>query len=389
MSSPSAASNPDALASLANVEKQLGTTAALRGVSFEVGRGEVVALLGANGAGKTTAIEILLGLRRLDRGAVRLMGEAPHELTARKRIGVTPQDSSFPPNLRVREVIYFVRAHYTDPAATEETIERFGLEGIAGRRTGGLSGGERRRLAVALAFVGRPALMFLDEPTVGLDVTSRRAVWRQVRDYVASGGTLLLTTHYLEEAEALASRILVVDRGRIFFSGSVDSVRARIGVKRVSFSSQDLPSLPGIVEQTNNNGRFELTVRDSDAVVRALVASVIEFSDLTVANVAFEDAVITLLEESSDTGRRWNLIGGKHREFVGQTGDGLQHQLGTVPIERRERRIVTVTGPIDFVIGRDCHGQGQADDVAVERNRAAHIGNHEIRHDHFLIPPIA
>ena len=306
MSSPSAASNPDALASLANVEKQLGTTAALRGVSFEVGRGEVVALLGANGAGKTTAIEILLGLRRLDRGAVRLMGEAPHELTARKRIGVTPQDSSFPPNLRVREVIYFVRAHYTDPAATEETIERFGLEGIAGRRTGGLSGGERRRLAVALAFVGRPALMFLDEPTVGLDVTSRRAVWRQVRDYVASGGTLLLTTHYLEEAEALASRILVVDRGRIFFSGSVDSVRARIGVKRVSFSSQDLPSLPG-----------------------------------------------------------------------------------TVPIERRERRIVTVTGPIDFVIGRDCHGQGQADDVAVERNRAAHIGNHEIRHDHFLIPPIA
>jgi len=229
--------------------------------------------------------------------------------------------------------------------------------------------------------------MFLDEPTVGLDVTSRRAVWRQVRDYVASGGTLLLTTHYLEEAEALASRILVVDRGRIFFSGSVDSVRARIGVKRVSFSSQDLPSLPGIVEQTNNNGRFELTVRDSDAVVRALVASAIEFSDLTVANVAFEDAVITLLEESSDTGRRWNLIGRKHREFVGQTGDGLQHQLGTVPIERRERRIVTVTGPIDFVIGRDCHGQ--ADDVAVERNRAAHIGNHEIRHDHFLIPPIA
>ncbi len=289
-----------ALASLANVEKRFGTVAALRGVSLEVGPGEVVALLGANGAGKTTAIEILLGLRRPDRGEVHLMGEAPHKVAARKRVGVTPQDSSFPPNLRVREVIEFVRAHYGDPLTTDATIERFGLEGVADRRSGGLSGGERRRLAVALAFVGRPALMFLDEPTVGLDVSSRREVWTQVRAYVAAGGTLVLTTHYLEEAEALASRILAIDHGRIFFSGDVGSVRARIGVKRVSFSGDEPPPLPGVVEQRSGNGRVDLLVRDSDAVVRELVISETEFSDLTVTDVPFEDAVMALLEESAD-----------------------------------------------------------------------------------------
>ena len=289
-----------ALASLANVEKRFGTVAALRGVSLEVGPGEVVALLGANGAGKTTAIEILLGLRRPDRGEVRLMGEAPHKLKARKRVGVTPQDSSFPPNLRVREVIEFVRAHYGDPLATDAAIESFGLEDVADRRSGGLSGGERRRLAVTLAFVGRPALMFLDEPTVGLDVSSRREVWTQVRAYVAAGGTLVLTTHYLEEAEALASRILAIDRGRIFFSGDVGSVRARIGVKRVSFSGDAPPPLPGVVEQRCGDGRVDLLVRDSDAVVRELVISETEFADLTVTDVPFEDAVMALLQESTD-----------------------------------------------------------------------------------------
>lgn len=294
---------PSALAALVGVEKKFGTIDALRGVSFEVMAGEVVALLGANGAGKTTAIEILLGLRSPDRGEAWLMGDSPNAVTARKRIGVTPQNSSFPPNLRVREVLEFVRAHYDDPATTDDTIRRFALGDVADRRTEGLSGGESRRLAVALAFVGRPALMFLDEPTVGLDVSSRREVWHQVRDYVANGGTLLLTTHYLEEAEALASRILVIDRGRIVFSGNVDNVRSRLGVKRVSFFAEHPPELPGIVERhgdADHRGRVNLWVRDSDAAVRALVTSGADFTDLTVTNVPFEDAVIALLEESSD-----------------------------------------------------------------------------------------
>ena len=293
---------PAPLAELLDVEKKFGAVAALRGVSLAVGAGEVVALLGANGAGKTTAIEVLLGLRRPGRGEARLMGRPPRDLAARRRIGVTPQESAFPPNLRVREVIDFVRAHYEAPGATGDAIEGFGLAGVAERRTGGLSGGERRRLAVALAFVGRPVLMFLDEPTVGLDVMSRREIWRQARAYVAGGGTLLLTTHYLEEAEALASRIVLIDRGRIRFSGGVEDVRARLGVRRVAFRAAGLPPLPGLVEQRESEGRFELLVRDSDAVVRALAASGAGFADLSVTGVPLEDAVVALLEERSPGG---------------------------------------------------------------------------------------
>ena len=293
---------PAPLAELLDVEKKFGAVAALRGVSLAVDAGEVVALLGANGAGKTTAIEVLLGLRRPGRGEARLMGRPPRDLAARRRIGVTPQESAFPPNLRVREVIDFVRAHYEAPGATGDAIEGFGLAGVAERRTGGLSGGERRRLAVALAFVGRPALMFLDEPTVGLDVMSRREIWRQARAYVAGGGTLLLTTHYLEEAEALASRIVLIDRGRIRFSGGVEDVRARLGVRRVAFRAAGLPPLPGLVEQRESEGRFELLVRDSDAVVRALAASGTGFADLSVTGVPLEDAVVALLEERSPGG---------------------------------------------------------------------------------------
>ena len=293
---------PAPLAELLDVEKKFGAVAALRGVSLAVGAGEVVALLGANGAGKTTAIEVLLGLRRPGRGEARLMGRPPRDLAARRRIGVTPQESAFPPNLRVREVIDFVRAHYEAPGATGDAIEGFGLAGVAERRTGGLSGGERRRLAVALAFVGRPVLMFLDEPTVGLDVMSRREIWRQARAYVTGGGTLLLTTHYLEEAEALASRIVLIDRGRIRFSGGVEDVRARLGVRRVAFRAAGLPPLPGLVEQRESEGRFELLVRDSDAVVRALAASGAGFADLSVTGVPLEDAVVALLEERSPGG---------------------------------------------------------------------------------------
>ena len=288
------------LAVLKDVVKNFGDVAALRGVSFEIAEGDVVALLGANGAGKTTAIEILLGQRQADRGEVRLLGEAPQQISARKRIGVTPQDSAFPINLRVREVIDFVRAHYDEPVDCAAIIEQFGLSDIADRRTGGLSGGQRRRLGVALAFVSRPTLMFLDEPTVGLDVTSRREVWNHVRAYVRSGGSLLFTTHYIEEAEALASRVLVIDQGLIRFSGDVENIKSRLGARRLSFAAATLPSLPGVVERRERDGRFELTVRDSDAAVRALVNSGVAFKELSVAGVALEDAVVALLQETPE-----------------------------------------------------------------------------------------
>jgi ABC-2 type transport system ATP-binding protein len=212
-------------AELAGVEKRLGPNQALAGVDLALDEGEVLALLGPNGAGKSTAVGILLGLRRPDAGTARVFGRDPRLPEARLPLGSTPQDVSFPPTLRVREVIELVRAHYDEPAPLEELVERFGLGQLERRQGGGLSAGERRRLALALAFAGRPRAVLLDEPTTGLDVESRRAIWAHVREFSAGGGSVLLTTHSLAEAEELASRVAVIHRGRIVAVGTVADVR--------------------------------------------------------------------------------------------------------------------------------------------------------------------
>jgi len=214
-------------AALRAVTKRFGENRALDGVDLEIGVGEVVALLGPNGAGKTTALSLFLGLRRPDSGRAELFGSDPRRAAARQAIGATPQEGGFPLTLRVREIVDLVRAHFPRPAPRQELLERFGLEAVAGRQTGGLSGGERRRLSVALAFAGSPQAVFLDEPTTGLDVESRRAAWREIGRYAADGGTVLLTTHYLEEAEALASRIVLLARGRIVAEGTSAELLAR------------------------------------------------------------------------------------------------------------------------------------------------------------------
>jgi ABC-2 type transport system ATP-binding protein len=226
-----------AMAELWGVHKRYGKVEALQGVDLQIHPGELVALLGPNGAGKTTAVSILLGQRRPDAGTARLFGRDPTLPAARRPVGATPQAVGFPDNLTVAEVIDFVRVHYPDPAPTPELLGRFGLSEVAGRRAGGLSGGQTRRLAVALAFAGRPRLVVLDEPTTGLDVEARRGLWQVLRDFVADGGAVLLTTHYLEEAQALASRVVVIAGGRIVAHGSVEDVTARAGLSRVQRAS--------------------------------------------------------------------------------------------------------------------------------------------------------
>jgi ABC-2 type transport system ATP-binding protein len=202
------------------VSKRFGEAVALDRVDFAVEAGEVVALVGPNGAGKTTALAILLGLRRPDDGTAEVFGVDPRQVRARLAVGVTPQESGFPPTLRVREIIELVRAHFPLAVPTDELLGRFRLDTIARRQAGGLSGGERRRLSVALAFAGNPAAIFLDEPTAGLDVESRRTVWAEIDRYSADGGTVLLTTHYLEEADRLAGRIVLLAQGRVVAEGS-------------------------------------------------------------------------------------------------------------------------------------------------------------------------
>jgi ABC-2 type transport system ATP-binding protein len=264
-----------------DVVKSYGEIRALDGLSFSVGSDEIVALLGPNGAGKTTALEIALGLRSCDAGSVRLFDESPRSVSARRRLGVTPQESGFPDMLSVSEIVGFVAQHYPAPAPLTRVLSIFGLETMAKRRAGTLSGGESRRLALALAFIGNPEFFVLDEPTSGLDVQSRRRLWDVVRE-ASVNRSILFTTHYLEEAQAVASRILVVDRGRLLFDGDAQTLRGRVGARRVTYVGADGPvlAMPG----------------DTDAFVRSLVGSGVAFSNLEISTPSLEEAFLLLTE---------------------------------------------------------------------------------------------
>src|SRR5215211_6032114 len=265
-----AARGPQAVAELRGIHKRYGKVDALQGVDLQLRPGELVALLGPNGAGKTTAVSILLGQRRPDAGLARLFGRNPTLPAARRPVGATLQESGFPDNLTVAEVVDLVRVHYPHAAATPALLGRFGLSDVAGRRAGGLSGGQTRRLAVALAFAGRPRLAVLDEPTTGLDVEARRGLWEVLRAFVADGGAVLLTTHYLEEAQALASRVVVIAGGQIIVQGSVDDITARVGLARVHLRAPSLPDLPAGTRVETSNGTHTLYTADPDGLVRAL-----------------------------------------------------------------------------------------------------------------------
>lgn len=296
--SSSVAAFAPVVASLSGVRKRLGRAEALAGVDLEVRKGELLALLGPNGAGKTTAISLLTGLRAPDAGSVQIFGANPREPAARVRIGVTPQEMGFPAVLRVREVVDLVRAHFKAPAPRDELLERFALAGLQDRQIGALSGGERRRLGVALAFAGRPPLVFLDEPTTGLDLASQRAVWGEVRAFVAGGGTVLLTTHYLAEAEALASRVVVLNRGRVVADDTVEAIRQRVGVARVHFrSGEPSPSLPGVLRVSRSGDLHTLYTSDPDQLVRDLVRNDVTFRDLEIRPANLEEAFLAVTAE--------------------------------------------------------------------------------------------
>jgi ABC-2 type transport system ATP-binding protein len=276
------------VAELAHVTKRFGAIAALDDVSFSVGEGEVVALLGANGAGKSTALAVLLGLRVPDSGKARLFGADPRAPSSRRLIGVTPQELAFPLTLRVREVIDLVRAHYARPLPVVELVERFELGAIVGRQTGGLSGGERRRLGVALAFAGRPRLVVLDEPTAALDRTSRLAVWEAVRRHVHDDGSLLLTTHHLEEAEALSQRVVLMEEGAVVSDGPLAALRAAAGLTVVCFAA---PSGLHIDGAERDGDHLRLLVHDGGAAVEQLVRAGVPLPELEVRPVTLDEAI--------------------------------------------------------------------------------------------------
>ncbi len=291
---PGDVSTNSTAARLRGVTKRFAAVEALRGLDLELRTGELLALLGPNGAGKTTAIGLLLGLRLPDTGEVRLLGGDPRSLAIRRHIGATPQETSLPPALRVGEVVDLVRAHFDSPATTADLLDRFGLSGLVRRQTGGLSGGEKRRVAVALAFAGRPRVIFLDEPTTGLDVASRHALWSAIKQFVSEGGTVLLTTHYIEEADILADRIVVIDKGKTIAAGTPAEIKSRVQLQRVSFSATRLPDLPGVVRHQRQGDKHVLLTDDADRLVRALVGSGVAFAGLEILSADLEEAFVAL-----------------------------------------------------------------------------------------------
>ena len=212
-------------AELANVSKRFGTTTALDGISFSIQPGELVALLGPNGAGKTTAVRLLLGLCMPDSGIARVFGANPRDAANRVRTGAMLQIARVPETLRVREHLELFSSYYPDPLPLQEVIAAAGLEGIENKNFGDLSGGQKQRLLFGLAICGNPDFIALDEPTVGLDVEARRALWKQIRAFVDRGKSVLLTTHYLDEADALADRVIVIDKGRVVAQGTPAEIK--------------------------------------------------------------------------------------------------------------------------------------------------------------------
>jgi ABC-2 type transport system ATP-binding protein len=291
-----------------DIRKSYGPVQAVAGIDLTVTAGEVVAVLGPNGAGKTTTIELLLGLRRPSAGRVRVFGQRPDTPQVRARVGAMLQDADAPESLTVAELIGLVGRYYPYALPVAEVLSRAGLEHRRSARVGELSGGQRQRLSFALAVVGDPDLLFLDEPTVALDVEARRSFWEQVRGFAALGKTILFSTHYLAEADSFADRVVVIHQGRMLTDGPPAAIKALVAAKTVRLATDlALTEVQGIdgVEQADldPNGRggapvgLERLVVQSSAPERflsELVSRGAALQDLTVADTDLEAAFVRL-----------------------------------------------------------------------------------------------
>ncbi len=291
----------EAVAVVRGVTKMYGTQRALDTISFELRRGEIVALLGPNGAGKTTAIRTLLGLTPQTSGEVALFGRSPRERTGRLRTGAMLQVGRMPESLKVREHLDLFRSYYPHPLPLDEVLAAAGLTEIADKLFGQLSGGQKQRMLFALALCGDPDLLFLDEPTLGMDIEARRALWEQIRLMAARGKTVLLTTHYLPEAEALATRVLVIQRGRIVAEGTPAELKGVAQVStvrcRTAIPADILAALPGVTQLRQEGAVTVLQTSSPEALLRVLLPLDPALASLEVAGTAFEDAFLALVAE--------------------------------------------------------------------------------------------
>ena len=299
-----------AIVSARDVKKSYGNVLALNHLNMEIRAGELLALLGPNGAGKTTLVRLLLGSARPDAGSVSVFGADPHSGQMQTRVGAMLQVGRVPETLKVREHIDLFSSYYPNPLPLDEVLTIAGLTEIKDRAYGELSGGQKQRVLFALAVCGNPDLLFLDEPTVGLDVEARRLMWAQIRTLIARGKTVLLTTHYLNEADALADRILVLNQGAIIAEGTPAEIKARAMGKQIRCTSQlsleQVKQIPGVLSVKADRNAFELQVNAAEPVVRELLQRDAWLANLEVTNAGLEEAFLALTQKSNADSKERN-----------------------------------------------------------------------------------
>jgi len=289
---------------LKNVVKNYGKVKALNSISLRIEPGEVVALLGPNGAGKSTAISLMLGLRPPTSGSVSIYGANPRDAHTRYRIGAMLQESGVPTMLSVREVVALFGHFYRNAMSTDAALKMAQLVDKANTRVGKLSGGQKQRLYFALALVGNPDVLFLDEPTSGLDVEARRNFWEYIGNLIDGGKTIILTTHNLEEADALAKRIVMINLGEIVAEGTPEQIKRHVGGKRIRFRAASsaetaLGTLVGVQHVDRLNDRYDLYSMDPEATLATLFNGDIAISDVEVVGAGLEEAFLSITQKTS------------------------------------------------------------------------------------------
>jgi ABC-2 type transport system ATP-binding protein len=278
---------------------------AVRGIDVSVARGETVALLGPNGAGKSTTIDMVLGLARPDEGTVSVFGEEPGRAIGAGRVGAMLQVGALIRDLTVGELVAMMAALYPGALDVDEVLELAGIADISGQRTQKLSGGQTQRVRFAAALVGNPELLVLDEPTVGMDVESRRDFWATMREFASRGKTVLFATHYLEEADAYADRAVLIARGRIVADGPTTEIKAMVGSRtiRATLPGADLDALrrlPGVSHADRHGEAAILHCSDSDAAIRALLAAHPSARDIEISGAGLEQAFLQLTGDEEE-----------------------------------------------------------------------------------------
>jgi ABC-2 type transport system ATP-binding protein len=297
------AMSEETIAKLDDASKRYGAVLALDRVSLDIRPGKVLAVLGPNGAGKTTAISLLLGLIDPDGGAVSLFGCPPRSLAARSRIGAMLQTTGVPETLTAGELVGLFRSYYPQPRTVADAVALAGIGDLVHTRYGRLSGGQQRRVQFALAICGRPRILFLDEPTTGLDVGARETLWKTMRGLVADGCAVVLTTHYLEEAEALADDVRVLAHGRIVAAGSVAEIRSRVAQRRIRcvtrLAAATIGHWPDVRSVVRDGERIEIVTDAAEGVVRQLLLADGDLSELEVRRAGLAEAFVEITREAA------------------------------------------------------------------------------------------